>query len=163
MRGHADVVAALLRAGADPTVAARDGWTALHAAAREGRGDIARALLRAGADGNARTLLGRTPATVAAAFGQVDVLRRLLRAGSEPDWSLARRGDAEDDLLRMLDATVTRRRERVRDGIAYLKTLGSAPGWRASVAEPRYVRRADASLMNRGGAEAATTPRPRRG
>jgi ankyrin repeat protein len=81
LRASPEMVAVLLRGGAD--IAARDscGWTPLHMAAYRDRADIARLLLREGADARARDYRDQTPldlarkyrhATVAALLAQHD-------------------------------------------------------------------------------------------
>ncbi len=62
--GYSDIVHLLLENGANPNLANRDGFTALHCAISEGRDDIALMLLDAGADLNARTNTGATVLTM---------------------------------------------------------------------------------------------------
>jgi len=68
----------LLRAGAEPNAADPDGYTALHAAAREQRGAAAvKLLLAGGASPGVRNRRGETPADVAA----TPQIKRLLMRG----------------------------------------------------------------------------------
>ena len=46
LAGHAEVVSALLDAGADPTIGERDGYTPMHGAGFQGRAAVARVLLQ---------------------------------------------------------------------------------------------------------------------
>jgi uncharacterized protein len=110
-RGHREVVAALLDAGAEVDVFAAaaigrtddlrrtlkapgavgafayDGWTPLHLAAFFGRTDAARILLDAGADVHAvsRNSLANTPLHAAAAGKHSDVAMLLLAHGAQAD------------------------------------------------------------------------------
>ncbi len=91
-RGHAEVVGALLAAGADPNVESGGRWRArpLHRVCQfqmtlprsEGHVETLRALLAAGADPKARTQRGETPLMLAAIAGEpamVALLRRRAR------------------------------------------------------------------------------------
>jgi ankyrin repeat protein len=110
-RGHRDVVAALLDAGAEVDVFAAaaigrtddlrralkeagavnayayDGWTPLHLAAFFGRTDAARMLLDAGADVHAvsRNSLTNTPLHAAAAGKHTEIALLLLAHGAKSD------------------------------------------------------------------------------
>jgi ankyrin repeat protein/catechol 2,3-dioxygenase-like lactoylglutathione lyase family enzyme len=88
--GNLETVRALLQAAPelarmpDPK-AQYGGWTALHAAARDGRLDVVRLLLAHGADPNAREAGDNTyPLHWAAAHRHVEVVRALLDAGGDP-------------------------------------------------------------------------------
>ena len=91
--GHASVVDALLRAGADVAAVATDGESAVTAAARGGHTDALRLLLDHGADPNARCSAqahgGRptayragAPIVLAARAGHAEVVRLLLDRGA---------------------------------------------------------------------------------
>ncbi len=100
---HADVVAFLLEAGADPN-AAGAGYTALHAAILRGNEAAVKALLEHGADPNARlqaatptrresgdfffhnTFIGATPIWLAARFGEPEIMRLLAQHGADPSF-----------------------------------------------------------------------------
>ncbi|XP_065174102.1 serine/threonine-protein phosphatase 6 regulatory ankyrin repeat subunit A isoform X3 [Atheta coriaria] len=76
--GHADVVKALVRAGASITDENKNGFTAVHLAAANGHGTVLD-VLRSG--NNLRVVskkLGVTPLHVAAYYGQADTVRELL-------------------------------------------------------------------------------------
>ena len=60
-----ELVQQLLKAGADPNMANKNGWTPLMFAAKYGQLEIAQSLLAAGADPNRATKDGRTPLMVA--------------------------------------------------------------------------------------------------
>ncbi len=67
----------LLRAGASPNVAAKDGATPLHSACSSGNVDVARALLAAGADTTLRNARGQTPLDAARASDRDEVVALL--------------------------------------------------------------------------------------
>ncbi len=79
--GHADVVTALLRHGADAERANAEGITPLMYAAQNGRAAAAAALLEGGARVDAKCIDGRAPLHFAAAFGGLEVVRSLVEAG----------------------------------------------------------------------------------
>ncbi|TDC36527.1 ankyrin repeat domain-containing protein [Micromonospora sp. KC213] len=86
LRDDLPTVLALLRAGADPNAADRDGTTPLYlAAVHNGRAAV-RILLDAGADPNVESGRGEegTPLTGAAAWGHDDAVRELLEQGADP-------------------------------------------------------------------------------
>lgn len=99
---HADVVRLLVEHGAELQARTRQGFTALHFAAREGDVEIARLLVAAGMDVNIRsqpdpTIKGRgptytatisagsTPLLVATVRGQVPLALFLLEHGADPN------------------------------------------------------------------------------
>ena len=79
-----EVIAALLKAGADVNVRAGGGRTPLHTAAKEANPAVVAVLLEAGADVDARTRDGNTPLHEAA-FRNPDpaVLELLVKAGAD--------------------------------------------------------------------------------
>jgi ankyrin repeat protein len=98
--GHDKVVASLLRLGAAPDLADREGWTALmHAAAHSSSGSVTaiRDLVRAGAGVDRRAgPEGKTPLMIAAEKGNELATDALLRAGARAD--LTSRGKTALDL-----------------------------------------------------------------
>jgi cytohesin len=116
--GHADVVRAVLQAGATPDLRSSEpehsGWTALHYAAAGNHLEVMRLLLDAGADvGNeAEDILGDatgTPLHVAAANGHAGAVRLLLDRGAKHastaggDMPLARAAaNGHHDVIRLL-------------------------------------------------------------
>ncbi len=83
--GHADVVEALLEAGATPDRGAMDGRTPIAGAASYGHTDIVEALLDAGADPNAPHE-EKVPPLGSALDGEVpEIAEMLLDAGADPD------------------------------------------------------------------------------
>jgi ankyrin repeat protein len=82
--GDADLVAALVRAGARARAATRFGaYTPLHLAAERGSAPIVKALLAAGAPADAKTNTGATPLMFAAASGDAAAVTALLDAGAD--------------------------------------------------------------------------------
>ncbi|XRB15362.1 EF-hand domain-containing protein [Pseudoscourfieldia marina] len=104
-QGHAEIVSALLQAGADVNAKAKDGQTALVHAARKGDAEIVSALLQAGADVNAKAKDGQTALVHAARKGDAEIVSALLQAGADVNAKAkdgqtalvhaARKGDAE--------------------------------------------------------------------
>ncbi|TDC60379.1 ankyrin repeat domain-containing protein [Micromonospora sp. KC207] len=80
-------ILALLRVGADPNGADRDGTTPLYFAALHNKRVAVRILIDAGADPNVESGRGDegTPLTGAAAWGHADVVRQLLTHGADPN------------------------------------------------------------------------------
>jgi hypothetical protein len=81
-KGHAAVIAALIRARADVNSAATDGITPLCIAAQEGHTAVVAALIHARADVNAAATDGLTPLFVATLFGRLDCALALVAAGA---------------------------------------------------------------------------------
>jgi hypothetical protein len=79
--GRRDVVALLLRSGANVDAVDNYGWTPLHVAASDAPRDIVALLLRSGANVNAATNNGRTPLHVAVVEGRRDIVALLLQSG----------------------------------------------------------------------------------
>ena len=77
--GHAEIVEALIVAGADMNAMFSGGVTALHVAARKGHEQVARILLSHGAAPDARNDEGETPLEMAVREGHLGV-QALLRA-----------------------------------------------------------------------------------
>jgi ankyrin repeat protein len=110
-QGHARVVQALLRAGADPNARERDGLSLLIQAVRSESRTVVRALLRAGADVNRVESHGgsrETALMTAAMYGNLAMVRLLIEAGAEVSARSAK-GDSALDLARRL------RQEKVAD------------------------------------------------
>ncbi|MFJ4517241.1 ankyrin repeat domain-containing protein [Streptomyces sp. NPDC088816] len=87
MLGDTARAEALLRAGADPERADREGTTALYAASVQGEAEIVRLLLTAGACPDAESGRGSegTPLCAAACWGHTETVRELLAHGADPD------------------------------------------------------------------------------
>jgi ankyrin repeat protein len=88
--GHQEVVAELLKSGADVNAsvqppAAAVGRTALHVASRFGHLYIVRLLVAQGADIDAVDAGRRSALMDASGFGQVAVVKELLKLGADPD------------------------------------------------------------------------------
>lgn len=82
-KGNADVIGALLLAGANPNVLRADGSTALLIASSNGDTDAVKALLGAGANPNHALPNGQTVLMSAAVNGQAKVIDVLLDAGAD--------------------------------------------------------------------------------
>ncbi|XP_068897873.1 serine/threonine-protein phosphatase 6 regulatory ankyrin repeat subunit B isoform X1 [Tenebrio molitor] len=76
--GHAEVVKALVRAGASVTDENKGGFTAVHLAAQNGHGQVLEVLRSSNTLRVTSKKLGVTPLHVAAYFGQADTVRELL-------------------------------------------------------------------------------------
>ncbi|MEH0931370.1 ankyrin repeat domain-containing protein [Micromonospora sp. CPCC 205558] len=87
LRGDAAVVSALLRVGADPNAADREGSTPLYQASVDGVVDLVRLLLAAGAAPDTESGHGQegTPLCAAAAWGYTDVVQELLAHDADPN------------------------------------------------------------------------------
>lgn len=90
----------LLRAGADPNLAARNGDSPLIAAVRSGFGDGARWLLLAGAKVDAANKMGETALIVAVQNRQLATAKLLLATGADPDRTDAAAGYSARDYAR---------------------------------------------------------------
>jgi ankyrin repeat protein len=84
-RGHADVLARLLRAGANPNVVFPSGLPAVHLAADRGFAGVVDVLLDAGADADSRSASGKAPLHYAVEKGHADVVDLLLARGADVD------------------------------------------------------------------------------
>ncbi|XP_026463425.1 uncharacterized protein LOC113366088 [Ctenocephalides felis] len=76
--GHAEVVKALVRAGASCTEENKAGFTAVHLAAQNGHGTVLEVMRSTNSLRISSKKLGLTPLHVAAYFGQADTVRELL-------------------------------------------------------------------------------------
>ena len=86
--GDWEAVRILLEQGADVTVTAPDGATALHWASYWDDDETGELLIRASADVNAANDLGATPLWIASLNGSALMVRSLLEAGAEPNAAL---------------------------------------------------------------------------
>lgn len=73
--GHAEVVKALVRAGASTTDENKSGFTAVHLAAQNGHGQVLEVMRSSGSLRTSSKKLGLTPLHVAAYYGQADTVR----------------------------------------------------------------------------------------
>jgi ankyrin repeat protein len=111
--GNADVVAALLDAGANPDVLTGTGAASLHFAAEANGVEVVNALVGHGADVNVRDgYSSRTPAMFAASRNSAGALRALLDAGADPDLVSDTRDYAE---IEAADREERTRRQRIRE------------------------------------------------
>lgn len=81
--GRVRVVAALLKHGADPNAADRNGNTALHVAIEHGRGDLLPLLLEHGGDLSAKNKEGQTPLMLAKGLGNHQATALLRKHGAK--------------------------------------------------------------------------------
>lgn len=77
--GHADVVKALVKAGAGITDENKNGFTALHLAGQNGHGQVLELVKSSASLKLTSKKLGVSPLHVAAYFGQADTVRELLQ------------------------------------------------------------------------------------
>ncbi len=85
-KGHSGAVRILLKKGANVSIPADYGLTALHISAKQGHLAVSRMLVEAGADLEAATSdLGDTPLHMAAERGHHEVMSMLIEAGANPD------------------------------------------------------------------------------
>lgn len=83
---HPHIVRILLDNGAHASVADKEGDTAVHISAREGRLAVTKILVRAGADLSAKSSqFGTTPLQQAAQAGHLEVMSVLIEAGADPN------------------------------------------------------------------------------
>ncbi|MET0809301.1 MAG: ankyrin repeat domain-containing protein, partial [Pseudoxanthomonas sp.] len=121
-----ELVALLLKAGADPESPNADGETALHLIARAGNVEVAKRLLKAGADPESPNADGETALHLVARAGNVEAAKLLLKAGARVDavesfggqtplmWAVARRHPALVEFLASKGANVNAR-SAIRD------------------------------------------------
>ncbi|KAG5674417.1 hypothetical protein PVAND_004390 [Polypedilum vanderplanki] len=76
--GHAEVVKALVRAGASTTDENKMGFSAVHLAAKNGHGQVLEVMRTSGSIRASSKKLGLTPLHIAAYYGQADTVRELL-------------------------------------------------------------------------------------
>ena len=111
--GNAEVVAALLDAGANPDILTGTGAASLHFAAEADVVGVVNALVEHGADVNVRDgYSSRTPAMFAAARNAAAALQALLDAGADPDLVSKTRDFAE---IEAADREERTRRQRIRE------------------------------------------------
>lgn len=95
IKGHADVVKALLDAGADCKAAMSKPpkWTALIGAADQGHAEVVKMLLEKGSEVNAADVYGNTAISGAALKGRTEVVGLLLKAGARTEVCDTRSGN----------------------------------------------------------------------
>lgn len=138
----ADLVALVLRHGADPVV---DGPAALLAAARTGHAETAVLLLDVGVPLDSRDPQGATPLTLAAWAGDPALVAELLRRGADPAALDAEGRDALELMTRKLESMQA---SLARMGRSRALVPGE-PRLRALVERYAAARRAVADLLGR--------------
>jgi ankyrin repeat protein len=90
---QADIIALLLKSGADPNAANRYGITPLWLAATNGSSSVVQLLLKAGAAASLALPHGETALMAAARTGEPETIRVLLKAGADPNASESSQGE----------------------------------------------------------------------
>ena len=121
-------VRTLLSAGADATVQAADGSTALHWAAHWDDLTAARALVNGGALANAANRHHVTPLMLAASNGSAEMIDLLVEAGAGPNAALPAGETA------LMSAARTGRQDAVRTLIGHGATVNARETWRGQTA-----------------------------
>mmetsp|Transcript_31645 Transcript_31645/g.69161 ORF Transcript_31645/g.69161 Transcript_31645/m.69161 type:complete len:175 (-) Transcript_31645:327-851(-) len=101
--GEVDIIAALLKAGANVNAKCNDGDTPLHYASAQGNVSCLTPLVKAGADLEARDMDGESPLDVAPSMKVKGLLRKLLDEkdnsdNSDGDWEEVEGDEAEEAL-----------------------------------------------------------------
>ena len=117
----------ILAAGAEPSLAADDGWAPLHTAAMTGHVDLARRLLAAGAsrDGRLLNVIGGSPLALALFYGKRDVAE-LLATPAVPD-NLRHAAALGQPLARFFNGAAVTPAARV--GCDFYRPLPIFPEW----------------------------------
>ena len=120
----------ILRAGADPSAAADDGWAPLHTAAMAGNADLARRLLAAGASraGALYGCRGGSPLSLALFYGETKVAA-ILAPPPVPD-NLRTAAALGQSVARFLDGA--RLTAQAVDGLDFYRPLLAFPEWARS-------------------------------
>jgi len=121
-----DVVALLVKAGADPNAANRYGITPLWLAATNGSAKVVRLLLQAGANAAAGLPHGETALMAAARAGEPESIRLLLAAGANPNASENSQGET---------ALIWAAAENHAEAIRLLITAGADPNLHSKTLE----------------------------
>jgi len=127
-QADAEMVASLLRRGADVNSASADGTTALHVAAYQDNVRIAAQLLQHGADAAAPNRYGVRPLSLAAQTGDARLIDMLLAAGADPNTT---RGEGETALM---DAARAGTIDAVGSLIGYGADVNAAERWKGQTA-----------------------------
>ncbi|MGE0450428.1 MAG: ankyrin repeat domain-containing protein [Vicinamibacterales bacterium] len=157
--GHADVIRALVAAGAKVS-ADQDGDSALAVAAREGHTAALEALLEAGADIEAKDANGITPLMSAASANRAEAVRVLLAKGAESnavnnDGATALIAAAYGGHLEAADALLSGGADlSLRDRSGRTALMAAALGGNAEVSQLLLDHHADPNAEDRGGLNA---------
>uniref|UniRef100_A0A336KKD9 CSON012202 protein n=1 Tax=Culicoides sonorensis TaxID=179676 RepID=A0A336KKD9_CULSO len=137
--GHADVVKALVRAGASCTEENKQGMTAVHLAAQNGHGQVLEVMRSSNSLRISSKKLGLTPLHIAAYYGQTDTVRELLvnvpaTAQSDIEWKFGL-----SKLIRNMHRTTT--------APAPLNLITTWLMWLIEVCKARIAKKKRPSLM----------------
>ena len=156
--GHAEVVQALIEAGADVNKATTNNKTPLWIAAETGHAEVVQALIEAEADVNKAHAYGTTPLFIAAQNGHVEVVQALIEAeadvnkaetdGTTPLLIASQNGHAEVVVSRMYMADPDVDKANVH-GMTPL--LFAAKNGHADVVQALIEADADVNKANRNG------------
>lgn len=139
-RGHAEIAAVLIKAGADVHARAGEGWMALHTAAGMNHVDVIDALLAAGADATAEACgSGGTALAHALFYGHREAAQRLAQHSLQPANLRVLAGLGRVDLLPGLFATDGTLVPDASAGRGFYRHHDEFPPWSPSSADHQVL------------------------